>query len=386
MNLSKKQAKSFLLLYHGLLGAHQYEGKDGALAFVRHVAALQYDPIDICGKNAELVLCSRVKHFEKSMLSQLLYEDRALVDYFDKCLSIFPVEDFPYLKHRMMYYYNTALSADKIQPITGKILEFITEHGPTCSKDLDFPEKVDWYWNDSKLSRVALEHLYYNCQLGIAFKKGTIKYYDLLENCMKTPKYRQEYTFQTEAQRFQWHVLRRIKATGLLWNKASDAWLNIHGLTAKNRTEAFDDLVQAGQILALSVEGISPKCYIPSSAKPVLEDVIAGTHHKKRCELIAPLDSLIWDRKLIKALFDFDYKWEIYTPKEKRKYGYYTMPIVYGADFVGRIELQCNRKTEVLTIENLWLEPWFKETKTFHLALNRTIKGLEQLNFLTTKG
>ncbi|WP_409969383.1 crosslink repair DNA glycosylase YcaQ family protein [Bengtsoniella intestinalis] len=203
---------------------------------------------------------------------------------------------------------------------------------------------------------------------------------------MKNPKYRQEYTFPTEAQRLQWHVLRRVKATGLLWNKASDGWLNIHGLTAHNRTEAFDGLVQTGQVMELSVTGISQKCYIPSSAKPILEDVIEGTHHKKRCELIAPLDSLIWDRKLIKALFDFDYKWEIYTPKEKQKYGYYTMPVVYGADFVGRIELQYNRKTEKLTIENLWLEPWFKETNTFHLALNRTIKRLEQLNFLTAKG
>ncbi|WP_409969382.1 hypothetical protein RFF05_05510 [Bengtsoniella intestinalis] len=73
MNLSKKQAKTFLMLYHGLLGVHQYEGIDGALAFVRHVTALQYDPIDVCGKNAELVLCSRVKHFEKSKISPRIY-------------------------------------------------------------------------------------------------------------------------------------------------------------------------------------------------------------------------------------------------------------------------------------------------------------------------
>ena len=72
---------------------------------------------------------------------------------------------------------------------------------------------------------------------------------------------------------------------------------------------------------------------------------------KKRCEFIAPLDNLLWDRKLIGAVFDFSYKWEIYTPKQQRRYGYYVLPILYGDRFVGRIEMAYDKKQVKLDIK-----------------------------------
>ena len=94
--ITKQQAARFILAKQGLTGSYRFIGKEGAYDYVRQAGCIQYDPVDVCGKNAELTLQSRVKGFKKSMLKELLYEDRKLVDYVDKELSIWPTEDWPY--------------------------------------------------------------------------------------------------------------------------------------------------------------------------------------------------------------------------------------------------------------------------------------------------
>ena len=98
ISLTARQARRFLLLHHGLLGPHRFTGKDGALAFVRQAGCIQFDPVNVCGRNAELTLLSRVKGFAPDTLDALLYTDRALIDYPDKNLAILPVEDWPYME------------------------------------------------------------------------------------------------------------------------------------------------------------------------------------------------------------------------------------------------------------------------------------------------
>ena len=98
IHLSNGQARRFMLLKQGLLGKHIFIEKSGALEFVRQAGCIQFDPVDICGKNAELTLQSRVKRFKKEQLYELLYTDRKLFDYPDKQLSIIPVEDWPYFE------------------------------------------------------------------------------------------------------------------------------------------------------------------------------------------------------------------------------------------------------------------------------------------------
>ena len=94
--ITREQARQFILAKQGLIGQYRFTGKDGAYEYVRQAGCIQYDPVDVCGKNAELTLQSRVKGFTKPMLQKLLYKDRKLVDYADKELSIWPSEDWPY--------------------------------------------------------------------------------------------------------------------------------------------------------------------------------------------------------------------------------------------------------------------------------------------------
>jgi len=112
----------------------------------------------------------------------------------------------------------------------------------------------------------------------------------------------------------------------------------------------------------------------------LLKTVLHKTVLRSRCELIAPLDNMLWDRRLIKTLFDFDYKWETYTPKEQRKYGYYVLPLLYGDRFIGRVEAVCDRRAKTLIIKNIWYEKGVKRTKKQQKDINNCINKFADFN------
>jgi uncharacterized protein YcaQ len=89
---------------------------------------------------------------------------------------------------------------------------------------------------------------------------------------------------------------------------------------------------------------------------------------------------MMWDRNLIKAIWNFDYKWEIYTPAAQRKYGYYVLPILYGENLIGRIEMVFDKKTKKLEVKNIWYEDGFKVTKKIEGAVESSIKRFEKFS------
>lgn len=101
---------------------------------------------------------------------------------------------------------------------------------------------------------------------------------------------------------------------------------------------------------------------------------------KPRMSFLAPLDPLMWDKSLIASLWDFQYSWEIYTPAVKRKYGYYTLPILYGEQFVGRIEAMPDRKQGSLVVKGLWWEQGIRQTKKLKEQLERTLRRFAEFN------
>ncbi len=363
ITLTNAGARRFMLLKQGLLGAHRFLGKDGVLAFVREAGCVQFDPVDVCGKNAEIALNSRVKGFDKSMLYGLLYEERLLVDYFDKNLCIVPVEAWPHFARCRAMFRASGRGRDETEAVSGSIKEALRARGPLCSADLDFGDKVNWYWSDTRLSRAALERMYFCGELAIHHKKGSIKYYDLIENCIPKDLLDAPEPHEDDLSYWKWCVERRIGAVGLLWDRASAAWLGIEGMKAEGRIRAFRELLEEGRILKIRVEGMKEPLYCRASDRALIDRALAETDFTPRLELIAPLDSLLWDRRLIAALFNFDYTWEIYTPPEKRKYGHYVLPVLAGDRFVGRIELERDKKNRCLTLKNLWCEEGVRETK-----------------------
>lgn len=377
--LTKAEARKFILFKQGLLGNYRFTGKDGIMDFIRQAGCIQFDPIDVCGKNAEIVLHSRVSGFTKTMLYELLYVDRKLLDYFDKNLAVIPVENWKYFGRERESHRNWERSHGEIQQVHDEIIAEISRRGPVRSADLNLPQKVDWYWSETKLSRAALEHMYFSGELAIHHKDGNLKYYDLIGNCVPEEILEEADPYPCDHEHRKWRVLQRIGSVGLLWNRASDAWLGIPGLKAKERNGIFMELLDEGRIAPVRVESINDTLYCRAEDREIVDQISQGKY-KKRCELIAPLDNMMWDRNLIRAIFDFEYKWEIYTPQAERKYGYYVLPVLYGDRFVGRIEAVYDRKSRKLNVVNLWYEPGIKLTKAMEKGIWSAVKRFERFN------
>jgi len=375
IQLTNRQARQFLLLKHGLLDEYKFSGKQGVLDFARQVGCIQYDPIDVCGKNAELVLQSRIKGFTKGMLADLLYEDRSLVDYPDKNLAIIPVEDWPYFERYRQAARQHAERYPEMKALTAQVRGHIQNQGALCSDDLKLDGDFSWqsviHWSSgNNSSRSVLEQMYSTGELIIHHKKGTRKYYDIAKKYIQPNLLNASEPLVDELEHHKWRVLRRIGSVGLLWNRASDAWLNIWGLKAAQRKEVFRQLLHEARIVAVAVEQMKDMLYCLAEDLPLIEAVLQNQEPKLRCELIAPLDNFIWDRKLINELFAFDYTWEIYTPAIKRKFGYYVLPLLYGESFIGRAEIIAERKTKTLVVKNIWYENGVKQTTQLRTALN----------------
>jgi uncharacterized protein len=385
IQLTNRQARQFLLLKHGLLGEYKFSEKQGVLDFVRQVSCIQYDPIDVCGKNAELVLQSRVKGFTKGILADLLYKDRSLVDYPDKNLAIILIDDWPYFERYRQAARQHAERYSEMEALTAQVRTLIQNHGALSSDDLKLEADFSWqsaiHWSSgNNPSRSVLEQMYSTGELIIHHKKGTRKYYDFAKKYIQPNLLNAPEPLEDELEHHKWRVLRRIGAVGLLWNRASDAWLNIWGLKAAQRNEVFHQLLDEARIVTVAVEQMKDRLYCLAEDLPLIFAVQQNQEPKWRCELIAPLDNFIWDRKLIKELFDFDYTWEIYTPSIKRKFGYYVLPLLYGESFIGRAEIIAERKTGTLVVKNIWYENGVKQTAQMRTALNSCFEKFALFN------
>ena len=380
--ITKQQAKQFILSKQGLIGQYRFIGKDGAYAYVRQAGCIQFDPVDVCGKNAELTLQSRVKNFKKTMLYDLLYEDRKLVDYADKELSIWSSEDWPYFSSYREKSRKLGRTFKGLQKLERQAIEYIESNGPVSSDSLPIEGEIYWHssmhwsgnWHKkSQAARSVLEQLYTDGVLIIHHKKGSRKYYDLAGKYLPGPILDAENPCKNEEEFTAWRVLRRIGAVGLLWDKNSTAFLGID-INAEKRKMILESLTAQGKICSVAVQGIKQTFYYRSEDDPLMGSIVDGSADlKPRMSFIAPLDPLMWDKSLILALWDYQYSWEIYTPADKRKYGYYTLPILSGDRFVGRIEAVPDRKGKVLMVKGLWWEPGIRQTKKLNKELEKTL-------------
>lgn len=348
MRISKETAAAYLVALHGFYGG--LSGDEGMTAFVKRCGCVQFDPISVCGNSPSLTFLSRVKDFDKAMYNRVIYENRTLCDYFDKQLSIIPTEDYPYFYLYRRYWSSYQISRERVNEVRLEALAIIKERGECCSDDLPFFEKVDWWWGPTRLSRAVLESLYFDGLLAISKKIGNRKYYDLAEKVLGELAFAPA-PFDNDLDLAQWWFYRRVKSVGMLHNKSSDAFLGILGDIKKLRTAAFERLIKSERLTPVTVDGILSDFYVPTEYLPLL---INPTNPQNSARFIAPLDNMIWDRKLIEEIFDFSYTWEIYTPKDKRKYGYYTLPVLCGNRLVGRVEpIIQNGK---LILQNFWRE------------------------------
>ena len=373
MKLSREEACTLLLRHQSLLPPRGLIGAEGALAHIRQVGSIQFDPLNQVGFNPQLVLQARVKGYRPAMLESLLYRDRALVDGFDKCLCIYPVEDWPaFTRQRESDKQGYARRYETMGQAVEIVRQAVAERGALCSADFDPGEKVNWPWGPTNAARAALEYLYFCGELVIHHKEGARKYYDLTSRHIPPeilaasdpnidlPAYR------------QWHVLRRVGAIGMLWNRGSDAWLGVRGLKGAEREGAFAALLREGSLLPVEVEGLKEPLYLRSSDRALLD--MEPVDSRPEMAFIAPLDNMMWDRRLIEALFGFRYRWEVYVPEPQRQYGYYVLPVLYSGRFVARMEPKFDKKAKTLRLLHWWWEDGVRPNGAIKAAFRRCLK------------
>lgn len=371
LTIDIQAARRFVLAHHHLWPPRQLKGKEGVRQFIRHVGNIQFDPINIVGRNPDLVLQARVKDFRLGMLDELLYDDRKLLDGWDKMASLYSVEDWPYFarqRARMNMYHG---HPEKIvMQVAPDILSQIKEKGPQSSLDFKGYEKADWSWGPTKASRAGLEGLFAMGKLGVHHRVNNRRYFDRIERLMPKDLLAAPEPNLSDEEYQDWHILRRVGAMGLAFPNAGEHWHGIIDIKTPQRKQIISQLVEKGDLIAITIEEIPDKVfYIRKEDLPTLEAVGKTKQPASGAAILAPLDNLLWNRKMNGWLFDFEYIWEVYKPKAQRQYGYYVLPVIYGNSFIARFDPAFDKKTRQLTIQNWWWEQGIQPDEQIKAAL-----------------
>ncbi|MDA3899420.1 MAG: winged helix DNA-binding domain-containing protein [Spirochaetes bacterium] len=380
MKFSINDIRKYLIIYHNL-NERVAPSKIIPLLF-KKLGCIQYDPLNITGRNADLVLQSRVQKYYPVILDNLLYTERQLVDGWDKMMSIYPTSDWPFFMRMRVHKEGETrggLAWRKSLHVLQKtqdVVEHLKKNGASKPADIDLGTLNPGKWGHRRESTAVLDYLFHTGQAAVARKSGTQKTFDLTENILPAHILNAKDPFTDDKAYHHWIVLRRISSVGILWNRNSVLWQNI-GAELKNRDyrqQIIDELVKEKKIKQISIKGISEIFYIKMSDVKLLNSA-ENTVLRERMRFIAPLDNLIWDRDMTEQLFGFKYRWEVYMPAVKREYGYYVLPVIYKENFVGRIEPVADRKNSTLIIKNIWKEPSVKWTKKMDTALNKELRN-----------
>jgi uncharacterized protein YcaQ len=357
ITISKTDARRFMLAHHGLYPPRKRNGKAGILEYIRHVNSIQFDPINIVGRNPDLVLQSRVKDYRPGLLDELLYQDRQLLDGWDKMASIYPLEDLPFFLPRRDYLRSSKNSRRPPQAAIEEVLAEVGHRGPLSSLDFEKTEKVDWFWGPTKIARACLEHLYAEGYLGIDHRVNNRRSFDLIERLLPEEILAQPDPHTSPEGYQDWHVRRRVGSLGLAHAKSGEYWLGILGVKSQERNAAIKRLTQQGEIVPIHIQETDGQTYyIRCQDLSTLEHIQNNEQPEPGAAFVAPLDNLTWNRDLIRQIFDFDYIWEVYKPKSQRQYGYYVLPVIYGDRFIARVDPAFDKKAKILTLQNWWWE------------------------------
>ena len=387
IKLTRLQARRFLLAHQSLWPPLKLKGKQGVIEFIRSVGTIQFDPINVVGRNADLVLQSRIRGYKPKMLHELLYEDRKLLDGFDKVASIYETADWPYFKRR-----RDRMRVEHGQPsnpamkIADQVIEAIREDGPKSSIDFKSGETIRWNWGvNTSLPRACLEVLYAMGDVIVFNRVGTRRYFDLAESALPSDVFAAPDPNSTTEDYQDWHVMRRIGGLGIANPAAGDWWLGLNEVKAPQRNAATNRLVDHGKLAVVEIEDVPGRAFlIRAEDIPTLDRVKRGRPPKARAAFIGALDNLMWDRNMLRWVFDFDYTWEVYKPAAQRQYGYYVLPVLYGDHFIARMDPSFDRERRELTINNWWWEDGVEVSDETQAALAKCLQ--EFIRFLDGDG
>ncbi len=381
LELTAAHARRFLVARHLLSPPRALAASPASvLEVVGRLGSLQFDPLDVPGaRNHELVLFTRIAGYQKGWCERFLYGppgERRLFEGYNKSLNIVPVSDLPYQRWawRRAHERYRARVFEPHAHVVARVFERLEGEGPLSSNDFneEFGQPVDWHWAPTAQGRAVVEALFESGRLGLARREGNRRWFDRTERLFAGEHLLLDATAE---QALRHRLLSRHRGVGLMGEIASAELVTGTG-TAAERRASLASLLDAGELVPARVEGLRGVRYVLGGevalARALGRAPPAGAGE---VSLLAPLDPLVWDRRLLRDLFGFAYTWEVYTPLAKRRYGYYVLPLLFGDAFVGRVEPRFERATGTLRLVGLWFEEGFRplEAPGFAEALARAL-------------
>jgi hypothetical protein len=333
----------------------ELKGSDGALEALRRLEAIQLDPVNVVAPNHHLVLANRVGGYKGEHL-EALYPAKQVFEYWAQARCILPIEDYGHFAPRRKRW---GLNAEKfdsrsdpalMQQAVKYIRQRLEKEGALPLRAFD-SERTTGYWGFSgKATSHAMERMWEAGQVVVARRDGDERHFALLKHHFpKLPK---------DSKGWEDQLYKFVRAYGVL--DGSDPRLGWGGQThwfadtGSVRQQNLARLLQEGTLTALELP-FKRRYFVWSELLPMLEG-LEKAQIAPQVFFIPPLDNLIWRRERIGDLFGFDYKWEIYAPEPKRKYGPYVLPVLEGEELVARVDARANRSEGTLVLRKIWWE------------------------------
>ena len=337
------------------------------LRVIKRLGLLQFDPVEVPGaRSHDITLHARIRDYRNDWLDRWLYgrpggklRDRRLIELYNKSLNILPIEELPHYAigwDGFVRRYQDGILREQ-SAVVDAVLAEIRSRGPLSTAAFrHHNHAIDWWWAPTPAARAVTEALFVTGRLGIARREGNRRYFDLIERLV--PKKLLERR-EPEDDAMRHRLLSRFRAVGLLSATMAGEIALATG-KAPDRARWIAQLAEAGQLVPVEVEGMRHLRYALAEELPMLEASRQAGNRPPSVTFLAPLDPLIWDRRLLRELFGFDYVWEIYLPAAKRRHGYYTLPLLFGDRLVGRIEPRFERRDRALRMLGIWFEKGFE--------------------------
>lgn len=333
----------------GLLAAQPYgSGLAGTRSAISHIGYVQIDSISVVERAHHHVLFSRVPNFTPDMTNTLLLAGDVF-EYWSHAAAFLPIADF-----RFSLPYKQAIKSGQVhwyknpdQKLMTELLARIRADGPLRSRDLESNRvKKGAGWWDWKPAKKALEQLYMQGDLMVCDREGFQKTYDLTERVLPTGI---DATMPSTDE-FAAHLLeQQLRCHGLVSLKGLTYLRRNTGLRKAMKTLLAERVAQ-GELEQIALTNGEP-FLLPAGT---LESPLPRL--SKQLKILSPFDNAVIQRERLKALFQFDYQIECYVPEAKRQYGYFSLPLLYGDVFIGRMDCKAHRKDRLLEIKALHFE------------------------------
>ncbi|CAN7315236.1 winged helix-turn-helix domain-containing protein [Massilia sp. LjRoot122] len=352
--LSLSAARALHLAAQDMLAPRRRRAtKADVLAAIRRMGMLQIDTISVVARSPYLVLWSRLGHYEPAWLDQLLAEG-ALFEYWAHEACFLPIEDYGLYRHRMLdpeamgWKYSANWMRERATEVAA-LLAHVRAKGPVRSSDFGRSDGKAGGWWEWKPEKRSLEVLFTAGELMIARRHNFQRIYDLAERVH--PEWHDGRMPPLEEVRRSF-VLHTVRALGL----AKAAWIPDYHRTRRPHPDP-ERMVEEGLLLRGRVAGWNEPVYIHPEHAQLARQAMEGKLAPRLTSLLSPFDPIVWDRRRALELFGFDYRLECYTPAQKRRYGYFTLPILRRGALVGRVDAKAHRKAGEFELRSIHLEP-----------------------------